>query len=94
MVTFFCYCALESTAGLWASSYLVQFHGVDPELAASFASLFFLGITFGRFLCGFFADKLGDRILIRAGVLIALAGGVLIALPVGIHGLALAGLLV
>lgn len=94
LITFFSYSAAEGTTGLWASSYLVQFHGVDPELAASFASLFFLGITFGRFLCGFFADKLGDRILIRAGVLIALAGGVLIALPVGIHGLALAGLLV
>lgn len=47
LVTFFAYCALEQTAGLWASSYLVQYRGIQAEAAARFASLFFLGITLG-----------------------------------------------
>lgn len=60
LLTFFGYCAMESTAGLWATSYFVLNKGIDPETAARYASLFYFGITFGRFLCGFFADKLGD----------------------------------
>ena len=42
LVAFFSYCALESTAGLWASSYLVQYRGINADVAAGFASLFFL----------------------------------------------------
>ena len=93
LVTFFAYCALEQTTGLWASSYLVQGRGIHADTAASFASLFFLGITFGRFLCGFFAEKLGDKRLIRIGIFTAMVGAVLIGLPVPFDGLALAGLI-
>ena len=53
MLTFFCYCALEQTTGLWASSYLVLQWGLSSETAAHFASLFFIGITVGRALSGF-----------------------------------------
>lgn len=81
LLTFFGYCALETTAGLWASSYLVEFRGIDSEIAARFASLFFLGITFGRFLIGFVAERVGDRRLIRVGIIIVLSGIVLIGLP-------------
>ena len=38
MLCFFCYCALETTAGLWASSYLTLTKGVSAGTAASFAS--------------------------------------------------------
>ena len=94
LVTFLAYCALESTTGLWASTYLVQARQVDPEIAARFASFFFLGITFGRFLSGFFADRLGDRQLIRFGTGILLGGILCVLLPVKTDGLALAGLLI
>ncbi len=94
LVTFFGYCALEQTAGLWASSYLVQFRGIPADTAACFASLFFLGITIGRFLCGFIADRVGDRMLIRAGILIVLCGIGLIFLPVQAHVPSLAGLII
>ena len=94
LITFLSYCALEATAGIWASSYLVQHRGIDAETAARFASLFYLGITFGRFLCGFVADRLGDRLLIRIGTLTALAGALLILLPLRVHFPALAGLIV
>lgn len=94
LVMFFGYCALESTAGIWASSYLVDYRGVDAETAARFASLFYIGITAGRFLCGFIADKLGDRMLIRIGLIVITLGLVMIALPIGVNNLALAGLIV
>lgn len=89
---FFSYCALETTAGLWASSYLVQRRSVGAETAARYASLFYLGITAGRFICGFIADRAGDRRLIRAGLGIISAGIVLVWLPAGITALSLAGL--
>lgn len=92
LVTFFAYCAFEQSAGLWASSYLVQARGINPETAATFASLFFLGITFGRFLNGFLADKIHDRNLIRIGLAIIVLGVVFILLPVKI--LALSGLVI
>lgn len=94
LLTFFCYCALESTAGLWAASYLVNAKGIDAETAARFASLFYLGITGGRFICGFISEKLGDRNLIRLGSAIVLTGIALIALPLGVRELPLAGLVV
>lgn len=94
LVTFFAYCALEQTAGLWASSYLVQARGIQADTAARFASLFFLGITFGRFVCGFAVDRLGDALLIRLGIVTTMAGTVLILLPVEADLPALAGLIV
>lgn len=94
LITFFSYCALEQTTMLWASSYLVQHRGVDANIAARFASLFFLGITFGRFLCGFIADKFGDKLLIRIGIFTSMTGVILIALPITTDVLALVGLIV
>ena len=58
MITFFCYCALEQTTGLWASSYLVLHKGVDSDTAAFFASMFFIGITAGRAVNGFLTMKM------------------------------------
>lgn len=67
MITFFCYCALESTAGLWATSYLVYQNGISEDIAASFASLFYLGMTLGRAGNGFLTMKFNDTQLIRMG---------------------------
>ena len=94
LVMFFGYCALEATAGIWASSYLVEYKGTDAETAARFASLFYIGITVGRFVCGFVADRIGDRNLIRLGLAVITAGLVMIMLPVEINGVALVGLVV
>lgn len=81
LVTFFCYCALESTAGLWASSYLVLHKGMDAELAASFGAMFYLGITLGRFINGFLTAKLSDHTLIRLGQGIIFLGILVVLLP-------------
>lgn len=81
MITFFCYCALEQTAGLWASSYLVLRRGLSAETAAGFASLFFIGITAGRAFSGFLTIKLSDTQMIRLGQGLILFGIVLLFLP-------------
>ena len=91
MLTFFCYCAIEQTAGLWASSYLVLHKGVAETTAARFASLFFLGITLGRALSGFLTLALSDKQMIRLGEGIILLGILAMLLPLG-NGFALAGL--
>lgn len=94
LITFFAYCALESTAGLWASSYLVEYRGIDTETAARFASLFYLGITLGRFISGFVADRIGDKLLIRYGLAIVFLGIILVALPIGSSSMTLFGLVI
>lgn len=83
MITFFCYCALEQTTGLWASSYLVLRRGLQAETAAGFASLFFIGITAGRAFGGFLTMKLSDTQMIRLGQGFMLFGIALLFLPFG-----------
>lgn len=93
-VAFFAYCAMEQTAGLWATTYLVQYKGIDAIIAAKFGSFFYIGITVGRAIAGIFADKVGDKTLIRGGAAIILLGILLIALPVENRAVALSGLVV
>lgn len=96
MITFFSYCALESTAGLWAVSYIVLTKDISAETAAGFGAIFYLGITVGRFLNGFITDKLGDNKMIYIGFGVIAAGIIALILPLGIVGavvgLALIGL--
>ncbi len=96
MLTFFCYCAVEQTTGLWASSYLALHWGVDAETAAGFAGLFYIGITVGRALGGFATMKLSDTQMVRLGQGGILAGILLLLLPLGqtaaLLGLILIGL--
>lgn len=94
LVAFFAYCAVEQTSILWASSYLSQYRGISEDAAASFASLFFLGITAGRFLNGFIADKLGDKKMIRIGIIIMAVGAIAVGIPIGSNILTLIGLVV
>lgn len=96
MIAFFCYCALESTAGLWASSYLVMQFGVTEEAAAGLATLFYTGITVGRAASGFITYKLNDKNMIRLGSAIIGLGVFAMLLPLGekasMAGIVLAGL--
>ena len=93
MVAFFCYCAVEATTILWASSYLALGRGVSAEAAAGYASLFFIGITVGRALNGFLTMRFSDAQMIRAGQALVALGALLLLLPLG-TGAALAGLVV
>ena len=83
LLTFFCYCGLEQAIGLWAGSFLKLCRDMSPEKAAKWASLYYIGITAGRLLCGFIANKYTDAQMIRAGTIVALIGIVLLGLPLG-----------
>ena len=88
MLTFFCYCALEQTAGQWAASFLVLARNVSPETAARYASFFYIGITIGRAICGFATFRFSDTQMIRAGFAIIVAGIVLTFIPSQVFSLA------
>ncbi len=92
MLCFFSYCAIEQTAGLWAASYLTLYKGIAPETAASFASMFYLGITIGRAFSGFLTLRLNDTQLVHLGMGIIGAGIVAMLLP-GPNALAIGGLI-
>ena len=96
LITFFCYCSLEQTTSLWASSYLVLAKGISPDRAAEFASLFFIGITVGRALCGFLTMKWNDTQMVRIGAVVIALGVAAMLLPFGetitLVGLILIGL--
>ncbi len=92
MLCFFCYCAVESTTGLWASSFLNLTRGIAEETAAGYASMFFIGITLGRAVSGFLTIRLDDTQMVRLGEALVLAGIVILFIPAGAH-LSLAGLI-
>jgi fucose permease len=82
LVAFFCYCSLESTTGLWGSSFLVMEKNISPEIAARWISLYYIGITFGRFISGFLTMKLNNRQMVRLGQGLICCGIIAIILPV------------
>lgn len=93
MLCFFGYCALESTAGLWAASYLTLARDIPAETAAGFAALFYLGITAGRAVSGWIAPYLGDDGMIRLGLWGIGLGLAALLLP-GPAAVSLAGLVI
>lgn len=81
LIMFFCYCAIEQTAGLWASSYMVLYGSVSRVVAAGWASLFYVGITAGRFISGFLTMRFNDETMIRLGQLVMILGILVLLLP-------------
>lgn len=96
LVSFVCYCGTEATAGLWGSSYLVNYKGLSAGEAAKWISLFYAGITLGRFLSGFLTIKFNNKTLIRLGQVICMLGAITLILPLPTYfsmvGLILLGL--
>ena len=83
IASFFFYCAIEQTIGLWSGSFMVYSLRIDAKLAASFVALFYFGITFGRFLAGIFSAKWKDEELILGGIAILFLG-ITLLFPAGL----------
>lgn len=83
MVTFLCYCAVESTLGLWGATYISQVRGVDEATAASFGAMFYIGITVGRAISGFMAMKLPPKQMVRVGQAMLALGCIFMMIPAG-----------
>ena len=83
MCCFALYSGVETVTGMWAASYCTLVRGLDAATAASWASLFYLGITVGRFLSGFLTMKFNDHQMIRMGQVLIAVGIALVFLPAG-----------
>ena len=93
LLGFFAYCAAEATSMQWASTYFVEVKQISEAQAAQLASLFYIGITAGRFVSGFLSGKLGDRRMIVIGACILTCGIVLLFIPADVE-VAIAGFIV
>ena len=83
LIAFFCYCSIETIAGLWGASFLVMEKGISPETAARWIALYYIGITSGRFISGFITIKLNNRQMVRLGQIIIGCGITVLVLPFG-----------
>jgi fucose permease len=96
MTGFFAYCALETMTGLWTGSFFCYAKGLSTSEAATLTSLFYIGITVGRFICGPLSLRLNEKVMIRIGEGVALVGGILASIPVNVWfaivGLCLVGI--
>jgi len=81
LIAFFCYCSLETTTGLWGSSFLVIEKGISPETAARWISLYYIGITSGRFISGFLTMFFNNRQMVRLGQWLIAIGIIVLILP-------------
>ncbi len=85
LIAFYAYCSGEATCFLWTPSYFAGTRtGLSDELIASFGSLIFGGLMLGRLISGFVSNRLGDRLLIRIGIIVELVGIALVFIP-GTH---------
>lgn len=81
MLSFLFYCAVEVSVGLWGSSFLVEVKDLSASAAAQWVSLYWGGLTIGRFITGFITFRINNRLLIRSGQILALIGAFLLVLP-------------
>ena len=77
------YCSMEFLIGTWGASFLVNSHGLSPDVAAKWISLYYGGIMLGRLISGFISFKANDNTLIRGGIITSFLGMLLLALPLG-----------
>ena len=91
-LAFLLYVSAELGTGLWAASILVGERGLSAATAGLWVSLYYGSITAGRFGVGLVANRLGNRRLVRLGLLSAMAGALVFALPGLPDALSLAGL--
>ena len=81
MVGFFCYCGMEITTGNWCGFYFNRAKGFNTQDAARLDSMFYIGITVGRFICGPLSLKIKEKNMMRIGETILLTGALLACLP-------------
>ena len=78
---FFGSCALEYTAGIWGSTFLVNCRGMAVEAAAGCTTFYYVGMALGRFLSGVLSGRLHSRKLIAIWQAVTAAAVLLLLLP-------------
>lgn len=77
-------CAVETTCLVWANTYLVETKGITADKAAGIVTVYFIGLTLGRFLSGLVSSKITSDKLVLTGQCVVLIAVVimLLKLPV------------
>lgn len=95
ILIFLLYCGVEQGLSMWSTSYFIEARGMDSVTAARWCSLFFVGLTVGRFATGVLTMLLSYVRLIRYGIWLILIGILPFFLPVSkgflLFGLVLIG---
>jgi fucose permease len=78
---FFLYGGIESAAGLWGPSFLIEQKGAKPALASAVIGAYWGGLMLGRFVLGALTTVVGHQRLIRLSLRIALVALIVLALP-------------
>lgn len=89
------YTGFEVTAGQWSYTLFTVGRGVDPAVAAGWISIYWFGLTAGRFAAGAVANRVRPATMLWSGSLGAVAGALLVGFVAtswaSIAGLALMG---
>ena len=95
LIAFFAYCSGEATCFLWTPSYFAGTKtGLTDDRIASFGSLIFGGLMLGRLISGFISNWLGDKKLIRYGIIVEFIGILMLYVPTSNYWVAAAGFVV
>lgn len=88
--------AIEYACGVWGSTYLVESKGFEPQHGALALTIYYAGMSIGRFVSGVLADKISTWKRIGIGTVIIAPAVLLLLLPVhgavSVAGLFLVGL--
>ncbi|MFA6829373.1 MAG: MFS transporter [Bacilli bacterium] len=85
IVGIFCYCALETTTGVWSGFFFNQGKGFSTADAARLSAMFYIGITIGRFISGPLSLKIKEINMIRMGESLLIVGLILALLPGSVY---------
>ncbi len=80
--TFFLTVSLEFTCGTWGTSYFVYTEKLSKASASGLLTLYYLGITLGRFSSGLVSKKLSGKTIIYLGYILILVGIGLLFTPI------------
>lgn len=90
-IAFFASVALEFTCGIWGCTYLVSAEGMSEAAAAKMLTLYYVGMTSGRFVSGLVSKKLSPLKTVFSGYTIVACAILilLLPLPVTVKGISL-----
>ena len=91
-LAFFTYCSGEGICFLWTSSFFDGTkEGLSDEAIAALSTTVFGGLMLGRVFSGLVSEKLGDKKLIRIGLIVECIGIICIGIPIKTYILAIIG---
>lgn len=80
-IAYFTSVGLEFTCGIWGCTYLVSSEGLTESFSAKLITLYYIGMTLGRFLSGIISVKLKNHQIVGIGYTIVGVAIILLILP-------------